>query len=64
MRVFCHVDVLWNRYFDSLIPMQVMNHWTLSSAHPFGRKAHRENLTQLFARWEALEALKAAAEQG
>src|ERR1035441_4906532 len=37
MRVFCHVDVLWNRYFDSLTPVQVMNHWTLSSAHPFGR---------------------------
>src|ERR1019366_842734 len=31
MRVFCHVDVLWNRYFDSLNPMQVMNH---SSSHP------------------------------
>ena len=35
MRVFCHVDVLWNRYFDPLNPKQVMNHWTLSSAHPF-----------------------------
>ena len=35
MCVFCHVDVLWNRYFDSLNPKQVMNHWTLSSAHPF-----------------------------
>src|ERR1035437_7715035 len=31
MRVFCHVDVLWNRYFDSLNPVQVMNH---SSSHP------------------------------
>src|ERR1039457_2655046 len=29
MRVFCHVDVLWNRYFDSLNPEQVMNHWTI-----------------------------------
>src|ERR1017187_10941106 len=26
MRVFCHVDVLWNRYLDSLNPVQVMNH--------------------------------------
>src|ERR1035437_2026597 len=31
MRVFCHVDLLWSRYFDSLNPMQVMNH---SSSHP------------------------------
>jgi hypothetical protein len=35
MRVFCHVDLLRNRYFNSPNPMQVMNHWTLSSAHPF-----------------------------
>jgi hypothetical protein len=27
MRVFCHIDVLWNRYFDSLNPVQVMNHY-------------------------------------
>src|ERR1019366_2898028 len=25
------VDVLWNRYFDSLNPKQGMNHWTLTS---------------------------------
>ena len=43
MRVFCHVDVLWNRYFDSVNTKQFMNHWTLSSAHPFGRKAYQEN---------------------
>ena len=36
MCVFCHVDVLWNRYFVSLNPKQVMNQ------HPLGRKAHRE----------------------
>jgi hypothetical protein len=31
MRVLCHVDVLSNRYFDSLNPLQIMNH---SSSHP------------------------------
>src|ERR1019366_7429334 len=36
MRVFCHVDILWNRYFDSLNPLHVMN------PHPLGRKGHRE----------------------
>src|SRR5579864_5164324 len=28
MCVFCHVDLLWNRYFDSLNAVHVMNHWT------------------------------------
>jgi hypothetical protein len=46
MRVFCHVDILWNRYFDSLNPLHVMNQ------HPLGRKGHREKRLELpFTQW-------------
>src|SRR5450756_1131082 len=29
VRVFWHVDVLWNRYSDSLNFVQAMNHWRI-----------------------------------
>src|ERR1035437_8377888 len=57
MCVFWHVDILnWNRYFDSLIPEQVMNHSTYrplmrhrSSQSPFtGHEKDRMSLAGIF----------------